>query len=716
MRWIRLVSGLLVAGCATLCTHRAAAQNTSNPGSGVLRAGASAVDITPRTFPVIVNGYTQERTADRAHDPLYVRCLVLDDGTQRLAVAVVDTCVLPRDLIDQAKQLARQLTGIPVDRMLISATHTHSAPSVMAALGSRQDAAYAGFLPGRIAEAVHRAAHHLAPAKAGWMVTEHLAGTHCRLWIMRTGRPDPFGEALDRVLMCPGYQDPDAIGPAGPVDPQLTLLAFQSPEGRPIALLANYGMHFYGAPPLSADYAGQFCRKIEELVNVRDEPPFVAIFSQGTSGDQHWMDYSQPAKPENYVVYGERLAEIAMAAYRRIAYRDDVPLAVAQTTLRLARRVPDARRLAWAKQVLEPLRGQAPRSRPEIYAREQLYLQQSPAAELVLQAVRVGDLGITAIPCEVYGITGLKLKAQSPLEPTMNIELANGEEGYIPPPEQHTLGGYSTWEARTAGLEIGAEPKIVEALLGLLEKVSGKPRRALTETHGPYAVAVLASKPVAYWRLGELAGPTAHDATANNNPAVYEDLIAFGLEGPPSAGFCGPGAINRCPHFAGGRIKAPLKGLGSTYSVELWLWSGLPADARPVTGYLFSRGRDGDPQAAGDHVGIGGTRGVPGRLFVFNGNQRDQTLAGNTALEPKTWYHVVFVRDGRRVAVYLGGRPAPEIAGELDCTSSYGPDTLFFGGRNDHFANFEGKLDEIAVYNRALTPDEAARHYQAASP
>jgi hypothetical protein len=94
--------------------------------------------------------------------------------------------------------------------------------------------------------------------------------------------------------------------------------------------------------------------------------------------------------------------------------------------------------------------------------------------------LRIGELGIAAIPNEVFGITGLKLKAQSPLQPLLNMELANGAEGYIPPPEQHRLGGYTTWPARTAGLEVEAEPKIVEALVKLLEEVSGQQRRPLT--------------------------------------------------------------------------------------------------------------------------------------------------------------------------------------------------------------------------------------------
>src|SRR6516225_7421539 len=97
----------------------------------------------------------------------------------------------------------------------------------------------------------------------------------------------------------------------------------------------------------------------------------------------------------------------------------------------------------------------------------------------------------------------------------MNIELANGSEGYIPPPEQHALGGYTTWPARTAGLEVQAEPRIVAALLKLVEQVAGQPRRALRAPNGPYTQAVLDSKPLAYRRLDEIEATPALDATGH---------------------------------------------------------------------------------------------------------------------------------------------------------------------------------------------------------
>ena len=99
----------------------------------VFRAGAHAQDITPTKFPVSVNGGFQDRQAKAAHDPLHARCLVLDDGTTKIAIAVCDSCAIPREIMDEAKRLASKATGIPTDRMLISATHTHEAPTVAGA-------------------------------------------------------------------------------------------------------------------------------------------------------------------------------------------------------------------------------------------------------------------------------------------------------------------------------------------------------------------------------------------------------------------------------------------------------------------------------------------------------------------------------------------------------------------------------------------------------
>jgi len=682
-----------------------------------LMAGASIIDISPKTFPVIVNGSFLERTATRVVEPIHARSLVLDDGTTRIAVCVADLIAVSRELADDVKRAVQKSTGISGDHILISATHTHSAPSVIGALGSDRDEAYTAYVRPLLVRGIEMAAGNLVPARAGWAVAQDPEHTHCRRWIYRSDkmRVDPFGERSVRAMMHPGHQNPDCVGPAGPIDPDVTVLSVQSRDGRPLAVLANYSMHYYGAPAVSPDYYGPFCRKFAELIGADSPgPPFVAMMSHGTSGDLQWMDYGKPRGGPGREAYAEAVARVAAGAYKTIAYHHSVPIRMRETRLRLDRRLPDAKRLAWAREILARMGDRKPRNQTEVYAREALFLHEEPTRELRLQAIRVGDMGIAAIPCEVYGITGLKLKAHSPLVPTMNIELANGCEGYIPPPEQHRLGGYNAWPARTAGLEEQAEPKIVEAVLALLENVSERPRRTPRVVHGPYARAVLASEPLLYWRMAELGGPRVADAAGRGHHGTYEDLVAFGLEGPASAGLSGDGEPSRAAHFAGGRARTTLAGLGGTYSVELWFWNGMPPEARPVAGYFFSRGPDGDKSCPGDHLGIGGTAGAPGRLLFYNGNTLGECLEGSTPIALKTWHHVVLVRDGRRATVFLDGRPEPEVAGEVAVSLPAGCGDVFVGGRCDGFANFEGKIDEVAVYGRALSASEVAQHCRAA--
>jgi len=632
---------------------------TAGAHAKTFRTGAYAMDVTPTNFPVIVNGGFLAKTAVKVHSPLHVRWLVLDDGRTRIALGVLDTCVIPAEFADAVKARATKLTGIPANRIMLSATHTHSAPSLMQCLGTPPDPHYAAFALPRIVEGLKRAVDNLAPARVGWAVAQASKHTHTRVWIRRPDKmlTDPFGEVTVRANMHPGYQNPDAISPVGPSDPALTLLAVQSPEGRPIAVLANYSMHYFGAPAISADYYGLFAEKIGPLIGAASG--FVGIMSQGTSGDQHWMDYSQPKPNITMDTYAGELAQIAADAYKTIVFHDWVPLAMREKTLRIATRQPDAKRLAWARELVEKMGDRQPKSQPEVYAREQLWLKDNPIRNVKLQAVRVGDFGIAIWPCEVFAISGLKIKAQSPLQPTMNIELANAEEGYIPPPELFPLGGYNTWPCRTAGLEPNAEPKIVDALLELLEEVSGKRRRKFAAPHTAYSQAVLAAKPLAYWRLDEWSGSTALDATGSRRHATYDPGVARWLDGPTCGG--------HCPYFAGRSLRATFKELQDTYSIELWFWDGLPE-----TGALLEL--DGQPVSL-------------------------------KSVSPKTWHHFALVRDGGRVAAYLNGSPVSDL---LTGAPPAGPRRIVIG------AGFEGKLDEVAIYNRALSPEEIRRHHQLA--
>jgi hypothetical protein len=399
--------------------------------------------------------------------------------------------------------------------------------------------------------------------------------------------------------------------------------------------------------------------------------------------------------------------DIAMATYKGIRYRDGADLAMAERRMTLNYRVPDKQRLEWAERIVAGMTNRLAKTTTEVYAREQIILHERQKTEIVVQALRIGDIGIATTPNETYAVTGLKIKAASPLSRNMVIELANGGDGYIPPPEQHLFGGYNTWAARSAGLEVQAEPKIAEAGIALLEKVSGQPRREWKLRDGPAVRAVLALKPAAYWRMNEFTAPHAHDACAHNHDAVYEREITYYLEGPHSKDFCGEGQINRAPHFVGGRLRARLAGLSERYTVSMWLWNGMPNDGRDVSGWMFSRDHNHGLGAFGDHLGIGGKSGNTGRLIFFHGDDPAKATAGDTVIPRWQWQHVVFVRDGQTVRVYLNGQLEMETKAAANFPAGF--DQCFFGGRSDNDNNWEGRLDEIAVFNRALAAKEVAR-------
>jgi putative membrane-bound dehydrogenase-like protein len=672
------------------------------------RAGAAAVDVSPVTLPAIQNGGFLEASADRVVDPLFARALVLDDGASRIAIVVVDSCMLPRPVCDEAKRIASDATGIARDRILIAATHTHSAPSAMDyCLGSRADPDYTASLPPRVAQAIIAAAKRLSPAEIGVTVADAPEHSNCRRWIRRPDRidVDPFGERTVRAMMHPGYQNPDYIGPAGPVDSGLSLLSVRALDGRPIALLGNYSMHYFGmGGGFSADYFGRFARGIEARIAPGEsgDDRFVGILSQGTSGDLHWMDYSHPHRAVGIDEFASGLVDIALEAYRTIRYSSSVPLSMLERRITLNRRRPDAARLEWARRTL-PDRTRRPRNQPEVYAEQAFFIDENSTEEIVLQALRIGEIGIAAIPCEVFGITGLELKARSPLQPTFNMELANGASGYIPPPAQHALGGYTTWPARTAGLEVDAEPKIVAALLEMLETVSGDARREPPLLHGAYAATVLAARPAAYWRFEEFRGPELFDASGQGRRLSVTPGVAFHLEGPSSSAFS-IDRENRALHFAGGRAVSSDLSIGPEYSIELWFWNGLASEAREVLGTLCRVG--------GDELRIVRAADRESGVLEVLGRR------GTTPIPARSWCHVAMARATDSLSVFLGGRLEIEARIEpVDRTEERQLDArprLVIGG-DDPATGFEGKIDEVALFDRCSSPSEIAEHFRVAS-
>ncbi len=669
--------------------------------AGQLQVGAAVIDVTPQKFPVLVNGGMTSRSISEVKTQVNARAFYLDDGATQLAIVVVDSCMMGRVFLDDVKALAKQKLGLAPDRILISATHSHTAPASMGCLGTDADPDYVPYLRARLVEAIAAARDARQPAEAGFGSVSIPELTALRRWIRRPDRmiEDPFGNPTVRANMHAGRVPEDVTGESGPEDPELQIISFRSRNGAPLGVLAAFSMHYYGDRDISADYFGLFAEGLKQ--RLAPGTGFVAAMAHGCSGDIWRRDYMHPETwdPDQTIEqYAAAMVAAAQDALQGIEYKSDLSLAMSETRLPLKYRIPDRQRLEWAQRIVSEIGDRLPMTQPEVYAREQILLHEAGQTEVVVQGIRLGDIGIATTPTETYAITGLKVKAHSPLQHTMVIELANGGDGYIPPPEQHLLGGYNTWAARSAGLEVNAEPRITQAAIRMLEHVSGKPRRTAELPEGPGGEAIRRLAPAAWWRMNEFSGPIITDSSGNHRHGHLEAPVSFYLEGPHSEVFCADGVSNRSLHFAGGRLATALPDTASQYTVSGWFWNGIPLDARPVAGWIYSRDHDHGISAGGEHLGLLGQGDSAGRLVFHRGLSESQRLTGKTIISRWTWNHLAIVRDGEDIRVYLNG--AEEITGNAE---SCHIDRVFLGGRSDNQDNWEGRLDEFAVFPTALT-------------
>jgi hypothetical protein len=407
-----------------------------------LLAGTASVDITPNLGCHMV-GYFNDRLATGIHDPLFARAIALRAGDTTLGFVICDVIDVPADVVDAAKARIQQLTGVPPQNVLISATHTHTGPSIVGALGTPKEEKYAQDTIPRIVDAFTMALGRLQPAQVAFTAGDCAGEVHNRRWHMKDGA----------VRMNPGYQNPDSVRPAGPTDPQLGLMIVRTPQRQPIAVFANLALHYVGAGGskehcwISADYFGAFGKALQRCAGAE----FAAILSNGCQGDINNCDFTRPARtsPHPYAQI-ERVANVVAAEawkawnlLREEDFRSDVPLDARLERVRFKARTATPEELAKAR---ERFKGEAqPADLEWAYARELVLLSELPAEwDVPVHAMRVGDLGIAGLFGEAFCEIGLDIKARSPYPQTMVVGLANGSVGYVATDKALDEGSYET--------------------------------------------------------------------------------------------------------------------------------------------------------------------------------------------------------------------------------------------------------------------------------
>jgi len=435
---------------------------------GTLHAGAAMVDITP-SLGVGLMGSLSARYADDLSYPLYAKAVVLDDGETRIAYVQADLLLLTREQFQVAKRRAQELTGIPCSHQMMSCTHTHYAPVTVGIFGLDQETEYVEWMLPRLADAVKLACNRLQPAVIGHTSGSCPEEVHNRRWWLSNGQ----------VQANPAVGSPELVRPAAGTDPEVALLVIETPEGKPIAAIANYALHYVGGDgrTISADYFGAFAAALQRMAGAE----FVAIMANGCCGDinnvdrLHPREYTPPYADYRVDRVGHVIAAECYKRWRQLDTRqEDVTVAAASDYPAYRRRTAaeeEQRPVAGGVTAVEQVSAQWPNA-AEAFAAERARMDELPLEnETMVQALRIGDLALVGLPGEFFVEYGLHIKRLSPCARTMTVELANDWIGYVPTDRGLDEGAYESWLASTSRVAKGAEKLFIDSALRCLEAV-----------------------------------------------------------------------------------------------------------------------------------------------------------------------------------------------------------------------------------------------------
>jgi hypothetical protein len=448
----------------------------------IFSAGAAQTDITP-PLGTIINGEFVAFYAHTIHDPLYSKALVLQNEDTTLAIVIVDICAMDAAFIGEVKKKIQEDAGIKPGHILIAATHTHYAGSIVDLLGGPCDLAYRKSLGAKIVQSVKSALARLQPAKLGHVSVDVLEHVVCRRYYMKPGYKavNPVTGGYDIIKTNPAGGEDFIEKRASEPDPELSAVAVMSASGEWISVLANYSMHYVGDcanGTITADYFGVFAKHIARNLDAGNG--FVAMLSNGTSGEANIWDFLQPDRypkeeHQKKEVIGKDLAVKLSQAIKNIQWQSNPSLSAAFQYVTLGVRKPSAAEVEAAKEIVSQtdyrLITPDQEAMVKIYAREQVLLNEYPdTIEFPVQALKIGDITIGALGGEFFAETGLALKRNINTGKYFTITMANGYIGYIPPAHEIENGGYETWRCRSSHVKGEGEQLVRNTLYEMAKK------------------------------------------------------------------------------------------------------------------------------------------------------------------------------------------------------------------------------------------------------
>lgn len=449
--------------------------------------GFAETDITPPVgYPMA--GYYHERLAEGQKDPLKAKAVVFIQGDVSAAFVVADLTGIARDLCEQVRQQASQKTGIAPKHIVVSATHSHTAPDYTGHLyrhlknADEEPDSYPGKLIEGCVQAIVNAHGNAQPvvirSGAGQQQTPVAFN---RRFVMKDGS----------VKTWQNFSNPGVVRSAGPTDPEIGLLQVNSPGAEDtLGVISNSALHLdtVGGNRWSGDYPFFIEQSLQEELGT----DLVSVFGIGCCGDINHSDPNRKERNKTEFI-GNAIAKSIQRALPELRQLERGQLQVRSMTVDLPMQevnrldlrraeelIPIAQQggkvdffdlvAAYKSVVLDQLQNPKPRTDCESllsWGLSHTWRGVGPTLPTDVTTITLGeDVAIVFLPGEVFVELGLAIKQASPFRTTLIIELSNCVETmYIPTRAAYAGGSY---EVTNSAVQPGSGEMLVEAALQLL--------------------------------------------------------------------------------------------------------------------------------------------------------------------------------------------------------------------------------------------------------
>ena len=450
---------LLLAAVMMLSLFGCAASQEKEPP--VLKVGYASQNVTP-DYQVGLGGYSDAHS--RGHtsvlDPVYVICVAATYGEDTVLTMVMDMGCAPDSFTKTVTPMISDATGVKEENIIITATHTHSAPSLTGGIGSDR---YRPELMAHMVVAAQNALADAAPATIYTGVKQIEGLNFVRNYIMSDGK---FEDDTMDTVYAKHCTDSDS---------RMMLVKFDREEKQDI-LLVNWQAHpdhahQNGYNAMSADYPGALRNYVAE------ETEMLVAFIPGASGNQNPGSKIQSEKHGLKMnQYGKKLGEHAVEALEDLKQVGNEGISV---TSKVVDTEVDhsldhmAGKAAEAYKVFEQQGLEAGNAKARELGLKSAYHARAvsqrksmgPTKPLTLHAWRIGDVGFTSGMYEMFSDSGLYIRANAPFETVM---ICQGNYSYVAAEYAFDCG---TYEAITGYYAKGTAEMLAKEFVSMLETV-----------------------------------------------------------------------------------------------------------------------------------------------------------------------------------------------------------------------------------------------------